>query len=743
MLPYRLRAPPKAGPWKNMKEEDPLLLGGPMQRAIEHDILEIRDEFLNAEPPVAAGHAKAGATFQQFSSIFGSNKIGLLHSCTIPPRCDQDAYTQLIYASCLSLIKKSMEEMASLRHASFGLFSLYAFFQTCPIPERTQNELQMLPMGLQGENPKKQFRRHFKTRIRIDPYHFSLLQRLRDEALATQADCQVHLLMDCKENMWACQCSAATDVIHILNRLRNSWDYSMYTGPRSVEGLAGHADYPFGCIRPKNEVMQAPVTLLETSVFEEAQECRMNNDWHEIETAVGIYQRSLRSLVVPKASASNQSTRIRTALDPIFASEPWDQFFTRIMKQEAHSEMSHPASPGSLPGEKFEANANEAASDNMLTSDIKAPSIHFRLTLPEGLRTETSAGIRRAVYSLLEYGEFGAKNREEKVPLGATNIPEMYTDDVSSVGQGGVSVRRKGGASQLRNIFSSTHSSESVSIASTSGDSIDTGQGRGTSALRTLLASANSMGRVSKVQSKLGIGKVEQASVTEMCPTLIIQPVSASVAVHDSETGHGRGAVELRALLPIGGASTTAASFNSQETGQGRAALRDLLSSVPSDPLSKTPPNRVPFSISRTATHVPQSQGFLTMTSRESESDEDSNDVSDVSSASSGLDEVSIATSAVGQVALRKLMSSVNGGTENTKRKESGKKRAKGYSPKKRKVKNYAGDRQPQGTKIRQDLVEGSLSGDSDDCELTATSRNFGRAALEHLMAQVSVMENH
>jgi hypothetical protein len=675
MLPYRLRAPPKAGPWKSTKEEDPFLHGGPMQRAIEGDILEIRPAFLRA---CCSNHqtrhpAKAGATFSQFASLFGAHKMGLLHSCTIPPRCDQDAYAQLIYASCLSLIRKSMEDSSSspsaFEQASFGLFSLYAFYQTCPLPKRTDTPLEMLPMGLQGDNPKKQFRRHFSTRIRIDPHHYSLLQRLQDDALAKQADCQ-------GQPLEPCTCSMATDVVFTLQRLVDCWDYSMYTGPRSVEGLAGHADYPFGCVRPRTH---RPTPLPPSQLCHiEQPPSTWTPDCSEIVSALGAYQRIFKSLVVPKTS--HQARRVRSALDPIFAAEPWEKVMQNIMHQHSARPMDEPVEEERE--DEGEENIGPAPAVDIPSTAPEEPnavSPPFHVTLPTGLRAATAAGIHKCMASLFESGAFG------------TNGSQHHDDEGSSVQTRTTHAsNRDPGADALRTLLASATTADHASLAATSTTSRETRQGRGTEALRELLESANATDAVSIM---------------------------------------------------------TGTSITSRETEQGRAALQALLSSVSINAPTKKAPPRVPFSIAGTAIRPTRNQAFLVMASGESEKQVESDEASDVSSVSSEDDEVSVATSAVGQAALRTLLLSVNGDLAKSKKGPSKKRRRPEPASKKRKVERKpTRPSQSRGAKTVQRPEEEALPGGDDDDDdgsvSVASSRHFGKAALDHLLAQVAGCED-
>jgi hypothetical protein len=252
MLPYHLRAPIYGGKLKRQREDElspdslrnPYIGGGPYQRAIEKDLLDVRGDFQIQLSQIKSIHPAAvdtddsgphrdrrrqGLAFGVFKKVFGAAKVARLHTRLAPPRCDQTAYAQLIYAACLSLLKQSQsssipnqhhqpedanhtnqeekdsDDVVHLSHAAYAVFCLYALYETNPLPvpqgstdndnksQSRQSQLAMLSMGLQNrENPKLLFRRAFRSHIRIDQQHYVYLLTLKDLALSKIADCRAN-----------------------------------------------------------------------------------------------------------------------------------------------------------------------------------------------------------------------------------------------------------------------------------------------------------------------------------------------------------------------------------------------------------------------------------------------------------------------------------------------------------------------------------------------------------------------
>jgi hypothetical protein len=290
MLPYRLRPPVYGGKLKQQKDKEsflertyPYREGGPVERAVKADLQALFPRF----KVTVQEHAPLGNAFRVFKDVFGSAKVAMLHRSGVGfllQRCDRNAYSQLLYAVCLSLLRDSFRKRDSsdaffLRRAAFAVFSLYALYETNPLPQgptdgfSKEEWLAMLPMGLQNrENPKTIYRRAFRHPVRIDPEHFSYLLRLRDLASATCCRCEatrmrIESLQSMNHNVeggsigdeslaWMSELAVATDLGVVLDRIlsSNMLEFCAYPGPCGLEGLAGHPDYAF----PATGVSKSP-----------------------------------------------------------------------------------------------------------------------------------------------------------------------------------------------------------------------------------------------------------------------------------------------------------------------------------------------------------------------------------------------------------------------------------------------------------------------------------------------------
>jgi len=281
-----------------------------VERAVRADLLALRPAFeekLRQQQRIAAAadddspsddnkHAATGNAFAAFKDVFGSNRVAMLNrggsSGLLPTKCDRNSYSQMLYSVCLSLTRKSIRDhnlqdgenknnslAIFLQQAAYSVFLLYALYETNPLPrvptpeELTREEYLALtlPVGQQSREHSNRiiYRRAFRTPIRIDAEHYGYLLQLRDLAKAGRCQCAaaasllrrrkrtkmevaaataVHEGDDGRGDAWACDCAVATDLGIVLDRLlsSNMLEFSAYTGPCGLEGLAGHADYrPF------------------------------------------------------------------------------------------------------------------------------------------------------------------------------------------------------------------------------------------------------------------------------------------------------------------------------------------------------------------------------------------------------------------------------------------------------------------------------------------------------------------
>jgi hypothetical protein len=392
MLPYQLRPPRYGNRAENSRRKNDLSSsdgGGPIQNAIKADLVELltrvrdrirarsahqhrpheRQQDQQDQPEcMFRRHWESGTAFGIFKGEFESAKAAVIHLLH-PSRCDREAYSQLAYAACLDLLKESFAVFDGTRYqyaasdddhnddertlklystssilnlvddASFAVFSLFALFDTNPLPREIPSPLQLLPIGLRSfEDPRTLYRRFFSQNIRIDRLHFILLLRLRELARATQASCREALLdrcrldLDRKEEQLAtrhpeqtqqhqalpaldCKCGVSTDVLVVIERLFPVFDLCEYTGPVGLEALAGHGDFP-----PKKDpatFRHLQLARTEQVVMRHPQTFELSND---IDSLMKQYQGSIEAMHIPLGTSSFASTRLRESLQPFLSS---------------------------------------------------------------------------------------------------------------------------------------------------------------------------------------------------------------------------------------------------------------------------------------------------------------------------------------------------------------------------------------------------------------------------------------
>jgi Small nuclear RNA activating complex (SNAPc), subunit SNAP43. len=274
-----------------------LMYGGPVQRAIRADLLSLRQEFQKdleeVWSPPSAQNAVAkrapGRAFQIFKETFRRTKFGIIHTRCSPPRCDKEAYIQMIFSAVLDLLCAEYHE--NLRNPSlenetskkcfvdrvFAVFALYALYETNPLPNfplninilqkkscdnLTASELKqilsMMPMGASSDQGgRRAFRRYFRAPIRIslDQYH-SLIQ-LRDVSMAIMD------LLSCQQLSFISD--MAIDCVYLIDRLKeSSLLLCEYAGPSSLEGLIGSEEYYHSVVLNENE--KHATTSLDTTL---------------------------------------------------------------------------------------------------------------------------------------------------------------------------------------------------------------------------------------------------------------------------------------------------------------------------------------------------------------------------------------------------------------------------------------------------------------------------------------------
>ena len=225
---------------------------------------------------------RRGMLFQVFKQTFQRTRFGIIHLRCCPPRCDRGEYLQLVYSTVLGMLRDCFhnEQEADrdhdrdhdmfLCHATFAIFALYTIYETNPLPPVPTMEqgpkqiLSTLPMGASSEHGgRRSYRRSYRAAIRISQDLYSCIQRLRDLALVRMDACLQHELDDtCRISDWKCCYGLAGDCIHVIDRLLQGQAQGQgqacciqlceYSGPASLEGLAGSEEY-YHCIVLKEE----------------------------------------------------------------------------------------------------------------------------------------------------------------------------------------------------------------------------------------------------------------------------------------------------------------------------------------------------------------------------------------------------------------------------------------------------------------------------------------------------------
>lgn len=269
MLPYKIRKPVYGGakittkssssssPLFGNDEDDPLKYGGALQRAVLSDLTDLKTRYhsdlaqsshshhdTNASSSMHHHHAGPGAAFGIFKTTFRNARFGCIHARTVPSRVDKCEFAQLIYASCLHLLRRAVNEnnvhrldvylnrddnendddnngsdalreanavKSFLHEAVFAVFALYALHRTNTLPKdpyhakvtyhhpsiRQQHEEQelqrqwsFLPLGkASGEGGGKIYRRHYKSPVRIHRECYLSLMLVRDVCAAIVTRC--------------------------------------------------------------------------------------------------------------------------------------------------------------------------------------------------------------------------------------------------------------------------------------------------------------------------------------------------------------------------------------------------------------------------------------------------------------------------------------------------------------------------------------------------------------------------
>lgn len=265
--------------------------GGPVQRAIRDDMLSLKAAFQNnferdcgngkrwtSEVSSLHQHLALGSSFSIYKETFRKKKFGIIHSPDLcPPRCDRDSYIQMVYSAALEFLydedlfgfEKDAQEESIIDDVVihlplsivFAIFTIYTLYHTNILPAMPTKEctamddiLSTLTMGLASDTVKyKMYRRAYKSPIRLSQDLYVILYQVRDVALLCIDQCQhrkYYESINKSDRSWTCSCSLARDCLHIIDKLEQEESFQLceYTGPSSLEGLAGSKDYYHGII---------------------------------------------------------------------------------------------------------------------------------------------------------------------------------------------------------------------------------------------------------------------------------------------------------------------------------------------------------------------------------------------------------------------------------------------------------------------------------------------------------------
>jgi hypothetical protein len=305
---------------------------------------------------------KVGSTFQLFLRLFQEENIALVHTDGLPPRFDPEFFAQILYSSCVSLVGKDLQQSA------FGIFALYALYETCPLP-RIQSTWDWLTMGLaHPDNPKLGYRRRFRQKIRINREEYLRIQKLIHR-------CYGH----------PSQRILANDVLQIISRLE--WEWSEYSGARGVEALAsGISD---GYFSPEDS---QPSTV--TQVDDNRPLANDANTSSDTLDALNLYLTKIKNIEVK--GNSQQAKRVMNVLRQL----PMEtESLVKLMDQVSGNDSKDPCKKYSIP-----LINPLMASDQCLVAQCTTPlegELHYRLRFASTIQVEKAREIASAVHELI------------------------------------------------------------------------------------------------------------------------------------------------------------------------------------------------------------------------------------------------------------------------------------------------------------------------------------------------------
>lgn len=422
---------------------------------------------------------KPGTIFSVFKEVFRSSKIGMLH--LLPPaRCDREAYSQLIYGSCLSLFKESFskikpdkmdegpaEEMERITEkridhyndTGFAIFCLLALFETNPMPREfgIDNPLELLPIGLKAsDDPLASNRRSFSKNIRIDRQNFSLMLRLKELALARKSDGERLFFERQRLHLQDIASSArqngsendskifnhgrygmSTDIMEALERLIPSLELCEYTGPVGAEAFAGHEEYPHDIsINRLQKNHEEQMMMLENQFYKIEPS---SAESAEIASLLQKYKASVSAIRIPQRKFSGIK-RLQRNLRPLFS-----QTETMLFDKSTINEIGgtfhsgHGANDTEMEEDYSEeelCDFDETQYESESVEHSKALS-NYKVALDRRINAKLQKALRASIVTLLARKELLFPISD--IANGITKS-ELDADEVSSIGHGGISI---------------------------------------------------------------------------------------------------------------------------------------------------------------------------------------------------------------------------------------------------------------------------------------------------------------
>lgn len=457
MLPYRLRGP-VWGKHVNdelrsaSKESNPLFGGGPVQHAMEQDLTESQTRFVKSLVETSdperdtEKHWEGGRAFRVFKQEFTDSKVTMMHLLMPTTSIDNEAYSQLIYAACLQVLRKAFQGAEfSLEHAAFAMFSLYALFESNPDPRGFNAPLELLTKRTQDENYLGIYRRPFSQNIRVDRQHYLLVLQLRELAMIRIAECRSQYYeKKSKGGKSICNCCIARDTLQVLDRLSSKWDFCEYTGPVGLEAFAGHQDNNLdeGSKTPPTQIPRA----VQVSEIPPIEHFRFSSD---LKDSLRQYQTKIRSIRVPQEK-SFVANRFRKDLKPFFLKlqqDPWPDVEARLFETPL-SEESPRKRVSFYPNLEIFEESNEHDDESIpqddkdqqtvLVDEDKIDISGYKIVLPEEMDPTFNEHLRESIKSIIRL-EKPAKNA---LTTSKTNGAIRAGDDLSSIGMGTSGGRR-------------------------------------------------------------------------------------------------------------------------------------------------------------------------------------------------------------------------------------------------------------------------------------------------------------